>query len=843
MEREIFEQIWPVFVEEGREQLQQIGAALLELEHGPAPEPVLAAVKRHAHSLKGSAATIGLGDVERLAHALEGLVNRCTPDAGLGRERVAVALKTIAAIEGAFDRGPVAGGIPVADAAELLRTLAQHGGVPLQKAAPVAGASAVVSAPAATPVAGGSSPAVPSSLGALLDLVEERVVRLGTPGLQRRAEVVAEVAAMALEIPRLGGGRAAPLAGPLHEALAGLAAEGPERARAAVAAATMLVDLRALADAPPPPQPAPAPPVPAAAPSPEKAPDPTAAVARGDDVIRVRASTVDSLAHQVELLTLTQQRQARRAREVSAVSRRLVEALAAFEGVSLAEGALAAAQRLRAIAKDLSQIGRDGARDAADQNLVARVAREEVRDLRMLNAAQVLEPLRRAVREVSARLEKDVSFHIEGGDVKVDRRVLDELRSPLVHLVRNAVDHGIEPTAARVAAGKPAQGSLGIRVEPRGPRVAIVLEDDGRGLDVQRIRAAAVKRGVVSERQAAGMTDDEAVRLVFRSGVSTAQKVTDISGRGVGLDVVHEAVKRLQGEISIDHAPGKGTRFTLEVPAALTATFGALARVGTDIVAFPSDVVERALRLDSSSDVGAVAGRALAHVADEQLPFAWLAQLLGRPRPESPSRTQPALLLNASGVRVVLGVDEVIGQQELVVASLGRYAAQIAHFAGATVLDDGRVVPVLNAAEVARLAGVAARGGGAAPKKQRIVVADDALTTRAAMKAVLELAGYAVIAAADGQKAYELVQQHSPELVVSDVQMPRLDGLGLTRAIRATPSIAGTPVILVTSLDAPEDRAAGLEAGADGYLVKREVERGKLLELVRQLLPSRAAHP
>jgi two-component system chemotaxis sensor kinase CheA len=325
---------------------------------------------------------------------------------------------------------------------------------------------------------------------------------------------------------------------------------------------------------------------------------------------------------------------------------------------------------------------------------------------------------------------------------------------------------------------------------------------------------------------------------MFRPGVSTAAEVTEISGRGVGLDVVEDAVNRLQGTIAIDHTPGRGTRFTLEVRAARAATSGALAQLGSEVVAFPSEVVERALRL-GRDDVGVVAGRPMARVGGEQLPFAWLGQLLGvRQRPQA-AEGQAAFLVASGLGRVVVGVDEVLGQQELVVSSLGR-VAPVAHYAGATVLDDGRIIPVLNAAEILRLAGATGRDAAAAAPKQRILVTDDALTTRAAMKALLEVAGYAVVAAADGEQALELLRQHSCSLVVSDVQMPRCDGLELCRRIRRDPALQHLPVVLVTSLESPEDKAAGLDAGADGYLVKREVDRGRLLDLVGQLLPGRA---
>jgi len=352
-------------------------------------------------------------------------------------------------------------------------------------------------------------------------------------------------------------------------------------------------------------------------------------------------------------------------------------------------------------------------------------------------------------------------------------------------------------------------------------------------------RCAAPRCGAVSE-AAARLSDGDAAQLIFQPGLSTAAAVTEISGRGVGLDVVRDTANRLQGTVEVGFEPGKGTRFDLDVPMTLSAAAALLFRVGRELAALPAETVARVLLL-SDTDVGTVAGRAMVKVGGAQLPYSPMSAILGvsaAPQEGRP-RLRPALVVLAGGQRVVLGVEEVLGQQELVVSGLGSRMTRVPHLAGAAVLDDGRVVGVLAAGELVRRAqpaGVGPRSAGI--QRPRVLVADDSLTTRSAMKAVLEIAGYTVTAAADGEEAFALLATANAQLVVSDVQMPRLDGLGLTRRIKADPRLRALPVILVTSLDAPEDRAAGLEAGADGYLVKREVERGKLLDLVRQLLPS-----
>ncbi|MFP2902494.1 response regulator, partial [Corallococcus sp. 4LFB] len=497
---------------------------------------------------------------------------------------------------------------------------------------------------------------------------------------------------------------------------------------------------------------------------------------------------------------------------------------------------------MRTMQKRLLEQAKEAHRDGEQQSLVAQVIRDDLRDLRMVPASQVLEPLRRTVRETASRLGKEVALELGGTDVRLDRRIVDALKDPLVHLVRNAIDHGLEMPEARKAAGKAETGRLVVRVEARGTRIGVIVEDDGAGLDPVRVRATAVRRGLMTQEAADKLSDVQAARLIFQPGFSTREEVTSTSGRGVGLDVVLATAQRLQGSADVEYTPGRGTRFIVDLPLTLAAALGLLVRTGTTVTAIPSDTVKRVLRLDAD-DVGTVAGRVVARLDGEQLTFLSLSEAIGLPRMPlalESGRRQTAVLLSLGEERVLYAIDEVVGQQELVVRSLGKHLREVTHLAGAAVLDDGRVVPVLNAPELLRAAKPDTRAAVGESKMPRILVCDDSLTTRFAMKSLLEIAGYPVVTASDGEEAWQVLERVHCHLVVSDWQMPRLDGVGLARRIKGHPMFRRTPIILVTSLDSNEDRAAGLEAGADGYLVKREVERGKLLELVRQLLPGSA---
>jgi two-component system chemotaxis sensor kinase CheA len=870
MDPRVLRTLWPIFVAETREQLQAIGAAVLGLEQGgndQSPEQLIS-LKRDVHSLKGSAASLGLSDIEQVVHAIEDGLARCESGQKLPGALVEVTLRGLSAIEAALNRGD-AGEAPTVEA--LASVLAALG----RKVDP-----AQVESPA--------SPAERLRADGLkaLDQLEVSLGRLCSPVLEDRPGAVREAVGLAesLKATAQTAGDAA-IAGLASAAAAGFARMVEAGVTAGMAASEIagslvelraaleLVELRSVPDAAPAgvlPPPVflpfdspvahepPLPPVETHVAAPHAEPMATARSEGSrrsdmDRVVRVSVRTLDSLATQVEQLAAGRAQQLRRAEAHRELMEQTNQALLQLEraasqvalsgGGGPLEALRAGVGMVRGVQKRLLQLAQNVHREGEQLALVAQVVRDDLRDLRMVPASQMLEPLRRTVRELSSRLNKDVELVLGGGDVRIDRRIVDALKDPLLHLVRNALDHGVETAAARRAAGKPPTARLSVRVEPRGTRLGVVVEDDGSGLSPERVRSAAVRRGLLSEADAAKLTEMQAARLIFQPGFSTRDQVTETSGRGVGLDVVQSTATRLQGAVDVAFEAGHGTRFTIDLPLTLAGALGLLVRTGNMVVALPSDAVERVTRL-APADVGTVAGRVMARVDDEQLSFHALAEAIGMPRLPLAlelGRMQTAMVLTLGGVRAVFAIDAVVGQQEIVVRPLGRHVAGVAHLAGAAVLDDGRLVPVLNAPELLRVAG-APLGRFTATELRRppILVCDDSLTTRFAMKSLLEIAGYPVIAAADGEEAFGILERTPCQLVVSDWQMPRLDGIGLTRRIRAHPRLSRLPIILCTSLDSPEERAAGLEAGADGYLVKREVERGKLLDLVRQLLPSGA---
>ncbi|MHB8876681.1 MAG: hybrid sensor histidine kinase/response regulator [Myxococcaceae bacterium] len=463
-----------------------------------------------------------------------------------------------------------------------------------------------------------------------------------------------------------------------------------------------------------------------------------------------------------------------------------------------------------------------------------------LREARMLPVAWLFDGFERPVRELALEHGKKVQLTLRGGEVRLDKRVLDGLKEPLVHLLRNAVAHGLETPGERVAAGKPEVGTVVIGAEPRGNRVLVTVQDDGRGIDGEKVKSVAVRRGLLDE-AGAGLLSEEALHeVLFRPGFSTCEAASQVAGRGMGLSAVREASARLKGEAWLDRVPGGGTRFTLSVPLTVASTRGLLVSAARELYALPVGSVERVVRV-VAREVKAVQGLPAFEVGGEAVRLLALTEVVGRAAPAPAAASFPAVVVASGRRRLLLQVDELLGELELITRDLPGPLSGSSLLAGATVLDDGRVVPVLDAEGVFREAASLgpARPSGERARAGRVLVVDDSATTRMLMASELEAAGFQVVTAPDGRRALEVLASEGADALVSDVDMPNLDGFELTRAVRASPALSGLPVVLVTSKDAPADRARGAEAGADAYLVKKDFARRDLLEALGRLMRRR----
>jgi two-component system, chemotaxis family, sensor kinase CheA len=446
--------------------------------------------------------------------------------------------------------------------------------------------------------------------------------------------------------------------------------------------------------------------------------------------------------------------------------------------------------------------------------------------------------LDRTARDVARGAGKDVELVVAGADVLLDRAVAEALRGPLVHLVRNAADHGLEAPAERAAAGKPERGQVTISAVLRGGEVEVTVADDGRGLDLGAIGARARAEGLPEDADPRTLA-----RLVFLPGFTTAGEVTDVSGRGVGLDEVRAGVEALQGSVDVETTPGRGTRFVLLVPLTLVALRALLVRAGGETLAIPATHVRRVLAVHPE-DVRAIGGRDTITLDGTAVPVAVLAEVIGLPTPPPTARAAsvPVLVVAAAGRLVALAVEALLVEREVQIRSLGARVRRAPHVAGAAILPDGEVslilhVPAVIATALGRAGATALHRALEAPRRRhRVLLVDDSPTTRTLERSILEGAGYLVATAADGEEAWGILEREGADALVADVEMPRLDGFALTAAVRGSPRHAGLPVVLVTARDADADRARGLAAGASAYLVKSTFDQRSLLETLQQLL-------
>ena len=469
---------------------------------------------------------------------------------------------------------------------------------------------------------------------------------------------------------------------------------------------------------------------------------------------------------------------------------------------------------------------------------------EEMKKLQLLPCASILDPFAKLVRDLTRELGKEADFSLSGGELEFDRRILAELREPLLHLVRNTVDHGIELPQAREASGKPRRGTVRIEVRLQDAnRAELILSDDGCGIDLDQVRRSALRLELATEDALARMPDAEVLQFIFESGLSTSGTINSISGRGVGLAIVRETLERLGGHVCVTGTPGAGTTFRLVFPLSFARMRALLVQVAGRDCAIPATVVELSARAPLS-EVKRVENRDTVVAAGEVLPLVSLAGILetGR-RSVEPEATVSYVILRAADRRIAFAVDQVVGVQEILVKPLGRQLSRVRNVAGATVLGSGRVVPVLNVADLFR----SALGGSATvvpspvatPPARRarvsVLVAEDSITSRTLLKNILEASGFLVRTAVDGTDALAQLKTDPCDVVVSDVEMPRMDGFELTRAIRADAKLASLPVILVTGLESRTDRERGIDVGASAYLVKSSFDQTNLIEVIQKL--------
>jgi len=486
--------------------------------------------------------------------------------------------------------------------------------------------------------------------------------------------------------------------------------------------------------------------------------------------------------------------------------------------------------------------------DNAGDDLVlqARLTRDLQRDLmrvRMVPFASISERLFRVARQSAKEVDKRVNLDIRGGAVEIDRSVLERMAAPFEHLLRNAIAHGVESRAARSAAGKNETGELLVQVTQQGNEVVIEFTDDGGGLDLERIRAKAISNGLLREDEE--VTDVQIADLIFEPGFSTAEALTELSGRGVGMDVVQSEAQALGGRVDTFSEPGKGTRFTIHLPLTLAVTQVVLLAAGGKTYALPAILVEQVLQMKDAALTEAH-HNGYVPVHGQQAALHYLPALLGDAAAQPPGqRSAPVMMLKNGNERLAVRVDEVLGNREVVIKNIGPQLARMVGIAGATVLGSGDIVLILNPVALAQHLAhhpemqqhyARAAGEGAAPRQGRsIMVVDDSMTVRRVTQRLLEREGYNVALAKDGVDALEQLQGARPDLMLVDIEMPRMDGFDLTRNVRGDERTKDIPIIMITSRSADKHRNYALQLGVNAYFGK-PFQEPLLLDAIAGLL-------
>jgi two-component system sensor histidine kinase and response regulator WspE len=507
---------------------------------------------------------------------------------------------------------------------------------------------------------------------------------------------------------------------------------------------------------------------------------------------------------------------------------------------------LAETQRRLALCQEFlgHRLGDLDSYDRRSTNLAQRLYGEALA-VRMRPFADGVAGFPRMVRDVARSLGKDVRLEIIGEDTPVDRDVLDKLEAPLGHLLRNAVDHGIESAADRAVAGKPTTGTITLEARHQAGVLLVSVLDDGRGADLVAIRAAIVRKKLVPAETAPRLSEAELLEFLFLPGFTLKETVTEISGRGVGLNVVQSMVKAVRGSVRVASTPGRGTRFQLQLPLTLSVVRALLVEVAAEPYAIPLGYIARTLRV-AQTEIASTEGRQHFGFEGQRVGLVTMHQVLGCAN-TARTDTLSVIVFDDGDRRYGVVVDRFIGERELVFQALDPRLGKIKDIAAGTLMEDGSPVLIIDVDDLLRsvekLAATGALGAALGPgitsetvARKRVLVVDDSLTVRELERKLLESRGYAVEIAVDGMDGWNAVRTGAFDLIISDVDMPRLDGVELTKLIRQDPKLRTLPVMIVSYKDREEDRRRGLDAGADYYLTKGSFHDTTMIDAVRDLV-------
>ena len=487
--------------------------------------------------------------------------------------------------------------------------------------------------------------------------------------------------------------------------------------------------------------------------------------------------------------------------------------------------------------------------DASHFDPVTDELQASLKEMRMLPLATIFEGLPRMVRDIASQRNKQVNLEIEGESTELDKKVLEGIKDPLIHILRNCVDHGIEDPEKRIAMGKPRAGTIRLTAGHEEGNVVIRVEDDGKGMDPEEIKQVAIKKNFITPEELEHMDDKEIVNIVFMNGYSTSPLITDISGRGIGFDIVRRGIENLKGHVILDTEKDRGTKITLALPLTIAIIRVLLLKAEGLCFGLPVTAIVESIKINSK-DISTLEGKMAVQLRDHTLPLVRLTDVLGLrskisegEKKESTAAEEAfVVVISSLDKRVGFIIDEIIGEEEIFIRSLGRHLTKVNNVSGATILGTGEVLVILDAEDLivnSRLshpASIRKAPRREKRKEKKILVAEDALSTRELEKSILEAEGYLVDTAVDGLDALEKAVHMKYDLVMTDVQMPRMDGFQLCENLKKHEMYKDVPVVIVTSLSKEEDKRHGIEVGASAYIIKNAFDHSALLDAVERLI-------
>lgn len=554
------------------------------------------------------------------------------------------------------------------------------------------------------------------------------------------------------------------------------------------------------------------------------------------DILRVSKGKLDSLLLQGEEMIFAKLSAIQRAKDI----RKLKELLLLWKKENKNS-------YISTLEEDIDLILKATENDAKTIETMTDAFMEDIKNIMILPFSSITEIFPKMVRDLARNLDKDIEFICKGAEIEVDRRILEEIKDPLMHIIRNSVDHGIESNEERLSLGKTVKGNINLYItQVNSEKVKIEIWDDGGGIDLHKLKEKAVKNKLYTSNEANNMDEDTIKSLIFKSGISTSDIITDISGRGLGLAIVHEKIQNLGGSIKVHTEKLEGTRFTIMLPITVSTNRGIIVKASNQVFVIPTGKVERAIRV-KRDEIKIIENKATILLEDEVISVISLNDILelqDDKREDDVKEIISILVVKDMDRKVAFGVDEIIVEQEVLVKRFNKQLKRVRNISGATILGSGEVVPILDVQDLIKSSykqinksvNIVNINNRDSNKGKSIIVVEDSITSRTLLKSILESYGFSVKTAVDGLEGWNLLNSEKFDLVITDVEMPKMDGFELTSKIRNHSEFSEMPVVLVTSLESREHKERGIDVGASAYIVKSDFQQGNLLDTIKRLI-------